>query len=30
MTDIPKTYAPYNIEEKWYKFWREKGLFPCR
>ncbi len=27
MTDIPKTYAPQDIEEKWYKFWRDKDYF---
>ena len=27
MTDIPKTYAPHDIEEKWYKFWRDKDYF---
>ncbi|MBI1927651.1 class I tRNA ligase family protein, partial [Candidatus Poribacteria bacterium] len=27
MTDIPKTYAPHEIEAKWYKFWLEKDYF---
>ncbi len=27
MTDIPKTYAPHEIEVKWYKFWLEKDYF---
>ncbi len=27
MTDIPKTYEPKNVEEKWYSFWMEKGYF---
>ena len=27
MTDIPKTYTPHDIEEKWYKFWRDKDYF---
>ena len=27
MTDIPKTYSPHDIEEKWYKFWRDKDYF---
>ena len=27
MTDIPKIYAPHDIEEKWYKFWRDKDYF---
>lgn len=24
---IPKAYTPKEIEEKWYKFWEEKGFF---
>ena len=27
MTDIPKIYAPHDIEEKWYKYWRDKDYF---
>ena len=27
MTDIPKTYSPHDIEEKWYKYWRDKDYF---
>ena len=27
MTDIPKIYSPHDIEEKWYKFWRDKDYF---
>ncbi len=27
MTDIPKTYSPHDIEEKWYKFWQDKDYF---
>ena len=27
MTDIPKTYLPHDIEEKWYKFWRDNDYF---
>ena len=27
MTDIPKTYSPHDIEEKWYKFWRDEDYF---
>ncbi len=24
---LPKAYSPKEIEEKWYKFWEEKGFF---
>lgn len=24
---LPKAYTPKEIEEKWYKFWEEKGFF---
>ncbi len=24
---IPPRYDPFSIEEKWYKYWEEKGLF---
>ena len=27
MTDIPKTYAPQDIEGKWYQFWLDKDYF---
>jgi valyl-tRNA synthetase len=27
MTDIPKTYEPGEVEQKWYSFWMEKGFF---
>jgi len=27
MTDIPKTYEPKDVEQKWYSFWKEKGYF---
>jgi valyl-tRNA synthetase len=27
MTDIPKTYEPQEVEQKWYSFWMEKGYF---
>lgn len=27
MTDIPKTYSPHQIEEKWSEFWLDKGYF---
>ena len=27
MTDIPKTYSPHDIEEKWYKFWLDQNYF---
>ena len=27
MTDIPKTYEPKEVEQKWYSFWMEKGYF---
>ncbi|MDI6703586.1 MAG: valine--tRNA ligase [bacterium] len=25
--DLPKTYDPSQVEEKWYKVWEEKGYF---
>ena len=25
--DLPKTYEPSAVEEKWYRFWRERGYF---
>ena len=25
--DIPKIYDPKKVEEKWYRFWEEKGYF---
>ena len=27
MPEIPKTYEPHAIEEKWYAFWEEHGCF---
>ncbi len=27
MNDIPKTYNPKATEDKWYKYWEEKGFF---
>lgn len=24
---LPKAYTPKDVEEKWYKFWEEKGFF---
>lgn len=27
MNNLPKTYDPAKVEEKWYKYWEEKGLF---
>jgi len=27
MTDIPKTYEPKEVEQKWYSFWMGKGYF---
>lgn len=27
MSDIPKTYEPKAVEQKWYSFWMEKGYF---
>jgi len=27
MNDIPKAYNPKVTEDKWYKYWEEKGLF---
>lgn len=28
--EIPKTYSPSEIEDKWYKFWLDKKLFEAR
>ncbi len=25
--ELPKAYTPKEVEEKWYKFWEEKGFF---
>lgn len=25
--DIPKSYDPHIVEDKWYKYWQEKGYF---
>jgi valyl-tRNA synthetase len=27
MEDIPKTYEPKSVEEKWYSFWEKQNLF---
>ena len=27
MKDIPAQYNPKEVEQKWYKFWEEKGFF---
>lgn len=27
MTDLPPRYNPQEVEDKWYKFWEEKGFF---
>ncbi|MBI5700820.1 valine--tRNA ligase [Candidatus Saganbacteria bacterium] len=27
MTELSKTYDPQKVEQKWYKFWEENGLF---
>jgi len=27
MNDIPKAYNPKNAEDKWYKYWEERGFF---
>ncbi len=27
MSEIPKTYEPQAIEEKWYAFWQDQGCF---
>jgi valyl-tRNA synthetase len=27
MSEIPKTYEPQSIEEKWYAFWQQQGCF---
>lgn len=27
MTNIPPVYDPQTVENKWYRFWEEKGLF---
>ncbi len=26
-TSIPKAYEPKDVEDKWYKYWEEQGLF---
>ncbi|MGB2706423.1 MAG: valine--tRNA ligase [Candidatus Omnitrophota bacterium] len=30
MADIPTKYNPKDTEEKWYKFWEEKGFFRAK
>ncbi|GAB4188908.1 MAG: valine--tRNA ligase [Simkaniaceae bacterium] len=30
MKDIPKTYIPGSIEQKWYDFWEGRGLFVAK
>ena len=27
ITDLPKAYEPSLVEDKWYKFWMDKGYF---
>ena len=27
MTDMPSAYQPSQVEEKWYRFWEERGYF---
>src|SRR5262245_45039617 len=27
MTEIPKSYEPHSIEEKWYPIWESQGYF---
>ena len=27
MNEIPKAYNPSKVEDKWYKYWEENGLF---
>ena len=27
MTDLPKTFEPRAIEDRWYSHWESKGLF---
>jgi valyl-tRNA synthetase len=27
MTELPKAYDPKAVEEKWYRFWEDEGLF---
>lgn len=27
MTELPKTYSPNDVEDKWYSFWESHGLF---
>ena len=27
MSEIPKAYEPGKVEQKWYRFWMEKGYF---
>ena len=28
--EIPKAYDPAQAEERWYRFWEERGYFKCR
>jgi valyl-tRNA synthetase len=30
MSEIPKTYNPADVEERWYPAWEERGLFRAR
>ncbi|MDD4910264.1 MAG: valine--tRNA ligase [Candidatus Omnitrophica bacterium] len=30
MNEIPTRYDPKDVEEKWYRFWEEKGCFAAR
>ena len=30
MKDIPSRYNPKDVEDKWYKYWEEKGFFSAK
>lgn len=30
MSELPKTYDPHGVEEKWYSIWRQAGYFHAR
>jgi valyl-tRNA synthetase len=30
MTEIPKTYSPTEVEEKWYQYWTQKSCFTAK
>jgi len=27
MQELPKSYAPQDVEDKWYQFWESNGFF---